>query len=50
MSGKVSAETKYALDLHIAQGKTITEACRIAGIRRSTLYVALARRKEKRKK
>ena len=51
MSGKVSAETKYAIDLHLAQGKSITEACRIAGIFRSTLYKALMRKaKNKRKK
>lgn len=47
MAGRICSETKYAIELHKTHGKSITEACRIAGIYRSTLYKALKRKAEK---
>lgn len=41
MSGKRSAETKYAIYLHQQEGKSVHEAARIAGIYPSTLYKCL---------
>lgn len=50
MSGRVCAETKYALDLFKNQGKSKSQACRIAGIYRSTLDKALKRKEQKKMK
>ena len=41
MSGKTSAETKYAIRLHQQDGKSVHEAAKVAGICASTLYKAL---------
>ncbi len=49
MSAKQSAETKYAIHLHLMQGKGVTEACRLAGIFPSTLYRALKQKPKKQK-
>lgn len=46
MAARECAETKYGLAL-VAEGKSISEAARMAGIARSTLHRAIARKNSK---